>query len=312
MKIKVIRLLILFIFILLITLEIIFLSKITFSFENPCSNLNEDNCQESYNSGFQTKDDCQTSYYCFPIYRADEFSECQFYPRTNLANCLTSPTTCYNGIPIDTSDYKRCYCGQGIEFREIDPCGNIGEWTGECLIIDTCIRKIKVFQEKQYEYFIDCKTPEMIEPINCSIKEESFCRDSSTFITAKYFYLPNECNTACKLTETEIITEIKCDCKDNICIGNIAENEKETWNPFYKKDTDTINQNEIIFQNKSNTLINQNTSENNIKNSINNITKPNSEFKTNISKLILIILLTIGSGILLTIIILIEINKKRL
>lgn len=188
-------------------------------FNQPCTGLSEQECIGSYNNGYQSDGSCNTMFYCYPKKVDGEFVGCIFVPRTNFSDCSSS-SICYNGIAMDTTQYRKCFCDDGIEYKKIDPCGNSDEWSGMCIDIKSCTRGTKTFLGRTIDDFTDCDV--LLEPkgIGCDSLEhdETKCYGDK-LVTTRFYYKPNECGNKCVIDHLATISEKECDsCEIDKCV----------------------------------------------------------------------------------------------
>jgi len=236
---------------------------ITLVYANPCENLNEQECVNSYNQGYQTSNECNSMFYCYPEYNNEIFQNCQIITRTNFSDCSNSFSTCYNNLAIDETQFKKCFCDEGIEFKKIDECANIVDWSGICIDKSSCKEITKTYLGREVIHY-ECDILEEEKDIDCEslTHTEEKCKNNF-LITYEQTYKPNECGTKCILNKIQEIKREECDiCQNSECTFNpvtISSEKKEESMDI------PINNNEIMIknetQNKSKININKETNE---------------------------------------------------
>ena len=110
-----------------------------------CEGFNEQKCTDNGQQWFST-DNCNAKIICTPEYKSNDefgigsgFKSCTTTYQQNFSDCINNPSAfCYNSIAYSTTESRPCECGAGIKYKLIDSCGNPGEWSKTCLIIQSC------------------------------------------------------------------------------------------------------------------------------------------------------------------------------
>ena len=258
-----------------------------FSVNALCEQLNETECIENYQQGYQTSPQCNSMFFCYPTYENETFEKCEIQTRTDFSSCTESLSICYNDIAVDTTKSRSCMCGRGIEFMKIDSCGIEKNWSGECISIETCTSETRTYLGREVEVYNNCQIIEHGN-VDCSqIEIKEICVNNNLFRRIETTYKPDECNFSCVVDRISIIEEIECNCENNECVQRtrpitIPEREQEVQETKEEEIIveDIINESEDIIVIEEEIKIEKNISEENI------IESTNMEF---IEKTILIV-----------------------
>lgn len=234
--------------VLLLFLMIISIGSVDFlAFVSPCDSMSELECIGSYNGGYISTSTCNTMFYCYPRYVSGIFDDCVFVPRTNFSSC-DNMNSCYNGIVMDLTQSRKCFCDLGVEYKTIDPCGNSGNWSGMCLDINSCKGSERLYLRRTVTDY-NCNILSDQKDIDCfSLTYEDIrCISGKKLVKSRYYYVSNVCGTACVLDNIEILSEKNCDCIDDKCLPVkktiVIEKEKEVASlpNVIEKDNDSKN-----------------------------------------------------------------------
>lgn len=250
----------------LITLLLIsaFLTLIT---ANPCQDLNEQECVNNYNQGYQTSSECNSMYYCYPTYNNEIFQNCSIITRTDFSSCTNSLSTCYNNIAIDETKSEKCFCDEGIKFQKLDSCGKTLDSQTQCFNLKTCEEKTRIYLGKEIKYYENCEILETPKEINCDKLSHTTKKcDGNYAVTYQQNYKQNECGTKCILKEYIEIDRYKCDvCNNGQCTIKLEETKKADSKPIIITTKSQEKKEETITNSSNQTLT--------IKNNISNKTK---------------------------------------
>lgn len=201
----------------------------SYAFDSPCIALSEKECVDSYNSGYHSDPTCNTMFYCYPKYTDGVYSYCSFVPRTNFSSCSSS-SVCYDGIAVDTTQFRKCFCDAGIEFKTVDPCGNTGNWSGVCLDLKSCNKTTKYFLKKPIDDYSDCAVLTGNDGVECGAQQHDEIKCYGTkLVTTRFYYKSNECGNGCVVDRIATISEKQCDsCEIDKCVNKPTVSRPKT------------------------------------------------------------------------------------